>query len=121
MIVDDNVDGCAPLAKYLERQGHSALCVPNGREALMRSILEPPEVVILDLLMPGLDGPSLLDILRSYLRLQSLPIIVLTGAPDSPQADRVRAAGVNAVLVKGTASFKDIEYAVNDAARRLPA
>jgi DNA-binding NarL/FixJ family response regulator len=47
-------------------------------------------------------------------------VVVLTGIPDSPLVERVRNAGVNAILVKGKATFQDIERAVREAAHRLP-
>lgn len=58
MIVEDNADACEPLAKYLEKAGHEVKCVPNGREALAHVLTKPPDVVLLDLLMPEMDGPS---------------------------------------------------------------
>jgi CheY-like chemotaxis protein len=120
MIVDDVIDSCEALAKFLERAGYRVRCVPNGREALADIIRDTPDVVILDLMMPVMDGPTLLEILRLYLRLQTLPVIVLTGIPDSPLVERVRNAGVNAILVKGKATFQDIERAVREASHRLP-
>jgi CheY-like chemotaxis protein len=120
MIVDDVIDSCEALAKFLERAGYRVRCVPNGREALADIIRDTPDVVILDLMMPEMDGPTLLEILRLYLRLQTLPVVVLTGIPDSPLVERVRNAGVNAILVKGKATFQDIERAVREASHRLP-
>jgi CheY-like chemotaxis protein len=120
MIVDDVIDSCEALAKFLERAGYRVRCVPNGREALADIIRDTPDVVILDLMMPEMDGPTLLEILRLYLRLQTLPVVVLTGIPDSPLVERVRNAGVSSILVKGKATFGEIERAVREAAHRLP-
>jgi CheY-like chemotaxis protein len=121
MIIDDAPDSSEPLAKFLWRTGHQVRCAPNGREALADVIRYTPEVLILDLMMPGMDGPSLLEALRLYLRLQALPVVVWTGIPDGPLVERVRQAGVNAILVKGNATFADIERAVKEAAQRPPA
>src|SRR6476469_2658473 len=120
MIVDDVIDACEALAKFLERAGHRVRCVPNGREALADVIRDTPDVVILDLMMPVMDGPTLLEILRLYLRLQTLPVVVLTGIPDSPLVERVRNAAVSSILIKGKASFEDVERAVHEALHRLP-
>ena len=120
MIVDDAVDSCEPLAKFLERSGHAVQCVPNGREALGHVIAQLPDVVILDLLMPEMDGPSFLEVIRSYLRLQSLPVVVLTAMSESPMVNRVRNLQVNSILVKGKATFEDILRAVEEAAVRVP-
>jgi DNA-binding NarL/FixJ family response regulator len=56
----------------------------------------------------------------SYLRLQSLPVVVFTGAPDSPMVQHATALKVNSVLVKGKASVDDIRHAVEEAAVRVP-
>ena len=120
MIVDDNVDACEPLAKYLERSGHRVDCVPNGRQALAHVLAQVPDVVVLDLLMPEMDGPSFLEVVRSYLRLQSLPVVVLTGLADSPMVERARFLKVNSILAKGKATFEDIQRAVEQAVSHLP-
>jgi CheY-like chemotaxis protein len=56
--------------------------------------------MILDIYMPRLDGCGLLDLLRSYLRLQSLPVILFTGSVDSPLIERAGQLRVKAVLTK---------------------
>ena len=121
LIVDDAVDACEPLQKFLERAGHTVACVPNGRDALAAVIAHPPDAVVLDLLMPEMDGPSFLEICRSYLRLQHLPVVVLTAITDGPLIDRVRNAKVGDILVKGKATHQDILDAVIAQIPRLPA
>ena len=112
MVVDDVPDNCSAVARFLERSGHRVTFAASGKQALMDLIHESPDVMVLDLMMPEMDGASLLGIIRSYLRLQSLPVVVLTGHPDSPQVDRVRQLGVEWVLVKGRATLDDIGNAV---------
>lgn len=70
--------------------------------------------------MPEMDGPSFLEVMRSYLRLQSLPVVILTGLPDSPMVERVQHLKVNAILVKGKASPDEIKQALEEAAVRVP-
>jgi CheY-like chemotaxis protein len=120
LLVDDQVEQAEPLVRLLEREGHSVTCLPNGRDALAAVLEDLPDVVLLDLLMPEMDGPSFLEVVRSYLRFQTLPVVVLTGAPDSPMVDRVRSLKVNSVLVKANASFDDIKHAIDEALARLP-
>jgi CheY-like chemotaxis protein len=120
MIVDDSADAAEPLARFLRRCGYAVKCVPNGREALAEVINSPPDAVVLDLMMPDMDGPSFLEVIRSYLRLQSLPVVVLTGLPDGPMAQRARDLGVTTILVKTKASFDDIERGVKQATGRAP-
>jgi CheY-like chemotaxis protein len=114
LIVDDTPDSSEVLAKFLMRVGHEVERVPNGREALRSILTVTPDLIILDLLMPEMDGPTLLEILRSYLRLQSLPVIVWTAYPDSPIAERAMRQGLVALVQKGKASFAEIEQIIGD-------
>jgi CheY-like chemotaxis protein len=120
LIVDDAADGREVLCKFLERSGHEVACVADGREALATILARLPDLVLLDLFMPEIDGAGLLEIMRSYLRLQSLPVIVLTGLPDSPQVERARHLKVNTVLMKGKATLEAILASVNQELHRVP-
>src|SRR5206468_5733103 len=115
LIVDDAEDARESQAVLFRELGHAVTCVPNGREALAAVLAEMPDVVLLDLMMPEMDGPSFLEVVRSYLRIQSLPAVVLTGLGDSPMVDRARALKVNTVLAKGKATPDDIVRALEEA------
>jgi two-component system, OmpR family, response regulator len=120
LVVDDDEDFRESMAVVFRDAGHTVNCVPNGREALAQVLNDVPDVVLLDLLMPGMDGPSFLEVVRSYLRIQSLPVVVLTGLTESPMIDRARALKVNSVLVKGKATPADIAKAMEEALVRYP-
>jgi CheY-like chemotaxis protein len=120
LIVDDNADERETLAVLFRKAGHRVVCAPNGREALSLVLHRLPDVVLLDLLMPEMDGPSFLEVVRSYLRIQCLPVVVLTGLGDSPMIDRARALRVNAILVKAKATADDILKALEEAVHRYP-
>ena len=120
LLVDDQPDLAAPIIKLLENEGHQVTCLPNGKEALARVLVDLPDLILLDLLMPEMDGPSFLEVVRSYLRLQSLPVVVLTGAADSPMIERAQALKVNSVLIKSKARLEDIKHAVDEALVRAP-
>jgi CheY-like chemotaxis protein len=121
LVVDDDPDSIEPVCTFLRRSGHTVESVFNGQEALARIIEHRPDLIVLDVFMPQLDGCSLLQILRSYLRLQSLPVIVYTGAADSPMVDRARQLRVGAVLTKGTATLSEIGDAVTEELSRASA
>jgi len=108
------------MGTFLLGAGHTVAGVPNGREALAAILADLPDVILLDLLMPEMDGPSFLEVVRSYLRIRSLPVVVLTGLTDSPMIDRARALSVNSILVKGKASPEDIEKELEAALIRHP-
>jgi CheY-like chemotaxis protein len=120
LIVDDDADACKPIQFHLERSGHEVTCLRNGKEALAHVIAQSPDAVLLDLMMPEMDGPTFLEVVRSYLRLQSLPVVVITGLSESPMVDRAQHLKVNGVLVKGKATVEDIRHALEQATVQLP-
>lgn len=115
LLVDDEPDHTATLSRVLQAKGHEVETAPDGREALTRVISDPPDVVVLDLLMPEMDGAAFVEVVRSYVRLQGLPVVVLTGIPDSPLAERTKSAKVNAILAKGRANADEIDKAIQEA------
>jgi CheY-like chemotaxis protein len=120
LVVDDSEDARESLTVLFRAAGHEASCVPNGREALHLVLETLPDVVVLDLLMPEMDGPSFLEVIRSYLRMQSLPVVILTALAESPMIDRAMALKVNAVLIKGKAMPEQILKTVEEAKGRHP-
>ena len=79
LIVDDEPKITRLVRDYLESSGFGVVTAGDGREALMRARMERPDLVILDLALPGLDG---LDVARSLRRDGDLPIIMLTARDD---------------------------------------
>ena len=79
LIVDDEPKITRLVRDYLESSGFAVVTAGDGREALMRARTERPDLVILDLGLPGLDG---LDVARSLRREGDLPIIMLTARDD---------------------------------------
>ena len=120
LIVEDDADSSEALMRYLQQAGFKVECKSNGRDALLSILRDVPDLVILDLFMPEMDGPSLLEIMRSYLRLGTLPVVILTGITDSPLLDRARSLKVNTILAKGRASLADVLRAVQEQLPRLP-
>jgi len=120
LVVDDNADEAESLSKVLGLHGHEVVTTNNGRDALMQVLANPPDVILLDMILPEMDGPSFLEVVRSYLRLQALPVVVITGVPDSPMVARTQSLKVNCILAKGKATTEDIVKAVDEAVVRVP-
>jgi two-component system sensor histidine kinase/response regulator len=114
LVVEDDADAREILGRILSAAGHTVESAPNGREALTALLTHTPDLVLLDLLMPEMNGVGLLQVLRSYLRLQVLPVVVITGLPGSPMIEEARRLNVHAILVKGVATHVEIVQAVND-------
>lgn len=81
LLVDDDIDDLRLTQKMIENGGNFVVSTAeNGKEALEILTNSVPDMIILDLFMPGLNGFDLLEILRSDPRLNHIPILVLTGA-----------------------------------------
>lgn len=120
LVVDDDQAGRESLVRLLSAAGHKTTDAPNGRDALSILLTDRPDVVLLDLVMPEMDGTSFLEVVRSYLRLQSLPVVVLTAIEDSPMIAKAQALQVNCVLIKARASSENILKAIEEAVSRHP-
>jgi DNA-binding response OmpR family regulator len=84
LVVDDDPTVSEVVARYLERDGYAVETVADGRTALDRALAEPPDLVVLDLMLPGLDG---LEVCRRLRALAPVPIVILTAR--GQESDRI--------------------------------
>ena len=113
LVVDDDADARDALFRFLKSLGHQVKSAPNGREALDSILAEIPDLIVLDLLMPEMNGAGLLEVLRAYLRLQALPVIIWTAAETSPILERARQLKANAVLIKAKTTIDEIRQTID--------
>jgi CheY-like chemotaxis protein len=98
LIVDDDRDTREMYGKYLEHAGLHVITVPNGKRALAAAKAQHPDVIVMDLSMPGMDGLTAARHLKSSPETADIPIIALTAAITSREA--ARAAGCDGYLAK---------------------
>jgi len=105
LVVDDDEDLRHLVARYLEKSGYVVRCASNGAEAL--TVMGDCEIdaVILDVVMPAMNGPSLIEVMRCYLRWANLPVILLTGHPNGDETVRANNLGVKKLFVKSRFDF----------------
>lgn len=84
LVVDDEVRACEFLKKILEIHGHDVITSNNGNDALNKARKEDPDVMLLDVRMPGMDGIEVLKQLKEVVPL--LPVIFITAVPDIDKA-----------------------------------
>ena len=100
LVVDDDADSRDAVGRYLTRAGYAVRAARSGREALIAVATTVPDVIILDVRMPEMDGMEFLQVIRSYLRWQSVPVILLTAYPDDLPLERAHQLGVKMIFVK---------------------
>ena len=117
LVVDDDVDSREAVARYLRQARHRVTCVPNGREALAALSEDCPDVVVLDALMPEMDGVTFLEVIRCYLRWQNLPVILLTAYPEGMHIRRAVELGVRKTFLKAGYDMNELLAHVEVCAR----
>jgi len=108
MVVDDNEIERKEMAGIIEEEGMKALVAEDGRRCMDMIQESLPDVLVLDLIMPEVDGFEVLDRVRSDPGTKNLPVIVVT-AKDLTTEDRERLSGnVSSVLSKGDTTSKTL-------------
>ncbi|HEY1690677.1 MAG TPA: response regulator [Polyangiaceae bacterium] len=102
-MVDDDESERILLESILSPVGYTVTSAANGADALERMYAAPPDLVVLDLLMPGIGGWDVLRAMRGRRELSAIPVIVLTafgGGEDVPHDDPVIHKPVDADLLR---------------------
>ena len=108
LVVDDDADSCEAMARFLTKTGHSGRCVPNDREALAALVAAVPDYIVLDVRMPVMDGITLVEVIRSYLRWATIPVAIVTAYPEDARLTHLEGLGVRQVFQKSQFTFEDL-------------
>ncbi len=118
IVVDDTALAREAVAKLLEYEGFTVLRAEHGRDAWALMYDHTPDLVLLDLMMPEMDGVTLLRMIRRSERWSELPVIVLTGVTDDQfLITRARELKIQDLVPKATFGFDDLLTRVK---RHLP-
>jgi two-component system, cell cycle response regulator DivK len=117
LIVDDLEDNRELYATYFKLEGFEVDLAGDGREALRRVDVTKPDVIVMDLSMPILDGWEATRLLKTNPRTRAVPIVVLTAIHDEDQLARARAAGAD-VICKKPCLPKELGARVGEVTRR---
>jgi len=100
LIVDDEVENRELLQIILNWSGFVTQLSASGEEALASAAAEPPDLILVDLLMPGMDGYQFIASLREKSESQDIPVIMLSAMNDSLTRKRALSAGADAYITK---------------------
>ena len=100
LLVEDYKDTSDLLKSWLERQGYQVLGASDGWEGLQLALRHRPDLVLLDLSLPVMDGLTVADILRAHEELGHMPIIAVTAYDEVYKPAAAAAARCDAYLTK---------------------
>jgi len=100
LIVDDDPNTLEILRRWLAREGYTTVSSDNGRAALEVLAKGPVDVIVLDVMMPGMDGLQVCEKLRENPTWRSIPVVLLTAKDDIETRSRGMLLGVSEYLTK---------------------
>lgn len=100
LIIDDEEATVDMLKTYLEIGGHESVGAYNGNDGLILAQMEMPELLILDLMMPEMDGYEVCKRFRNHPQLQGIPIIIVSARTEQSAIDKAISMGASAYLTK---------------------
>jgi len=113
LVVDDESDFRVMLGKVLTMEGHQVSFAGNGWEALLVLDGNGIDLCVVDVMMPGMDGPTLLKIMRNAARHKALPVIVVSVLDLSETSHRLGALEVDGIVKKDRKLIEDLLEKVN--------
>lgn len=116
LMVDDDADMMRISANWLKKAGHEVLMAASGEEALKTASEGGVDLIILDYAMPGMDGPTTLEALRSEDKTRDIPVIFRTGMDDEDSMqimERLNPQGVAPKSEGKSCLMKTVEAALS--------
>lgn len=100
LIVDDEARNRRLLEVFAQADGYATVCAADGETALTLALSEQPDLILLDLMMPGMDGFEVTRWLKANPLTSRLPIIIVTALQDLAAHRRVLASGADEFITK---------------------
>ncbi|MFZ3122071.1 MAG: response regulator [Thermodesulfovibrionales bacterium] len=100
LIVDDNQDGRELVVKILKNRGYQMIEAVDGEEALEKAIAENPDLILMDISIPKIDGYEVTRRLKSQIKFKDTPIIALTAHAMKGDREKAIEAGCDGYISK---------------------
>jgi len=100
LIVEDHPDLLEVLTLQLEKMGFAVVSANTGMEGVTKAVEEKPQLILMDIMMPGMDGREATRRIRSNQETKDIPILVITALTKESQLRECIKAGCNDYIVK---------------------
>ncbi|MBI2899651.1 MAG: response regulator [Planctomycetes bacterium] len=100
LVIDDNHGFCQVVQTLLDGEGFQVCTSGHWLDAMKTLEAEPPDAIILDLMLPDVDGFEILDWLRKSDRFKELPVVVCSALSSREDVERARKGGASEVVTK---------------------
>ncbi len=113
LIIEDDKLLSDAYKLILEKHGHKVVVAHNGKKGLEKAALHKPKIILLDLLMPEMDGIEFLEAYRSKNSLKGVAIVVLSNLGDEKKVEKAIKLGAYKYIVKAHAKPDELSLIVN--------
>lgn len=100
LAIDDQYDNLAIIQMSLQLEGFEVITCDNGREGLEKAAVEAPEVILLDMMMPHMDGYEVYKHLKRNKTTKNIPVIMLTAIDQPEQMEKAKKLGMQDYITK---------------------
>lgn len=100
LIIEDEPDAATLLKMHLEKHGYEVLSAGDGKEGYRLARTRAPDLILLDLMIPGMDGFWVCSMIKSDKKFSGIAIIALTGRSSADDMNTAKKCGVNDYVVK---------------------
>jgi two-component system cell cycle response regulator DivK len=100
LVVEDNPDNMTLTVMLLRSAGHTVLSAVDAEAGLTMARAELPNLILMDIQLPGMDGLQATGLLKRDVATQAIPVIALTALAMKGDEERIRAAGCNGYIAK---------------------
>ena len=112
LIIEDDPLINKMYSEKLSRDGYQTDIAENGQLGLDKMKQNPPDLLILDIMMPKMGGIEVIDAMKQDTNLEKIPIIVLSNLSESPDIEKAKKRGIKEYLVKSDLDPEDVSKAV---------
>jgi len=114
LIVDDEADIREAMADYLEQNGYRVSQAADGAVGLELALKEQPDVILLDLMMPVMDGHAMLDKLRQDPWGRNAKVVIMSAMDDVTNIGSAYQTGITEYIIKSNASLEELAKKVRE-------
>ena len=116
LVVDDEKNLLLVLQTLLTNQGYSVFTASRGKDAVIMAKSKRPDLIILDIMLPDMHGPKVVEELKEDINTKDIPILFLTALLTKKEEGKKRFAGSNVVIAKPF----DTDQLLNEIEKLLP-
>ncbi len=100
LLIEDNADSARLVVRIMKSQGYRLLHASDGESGLQLAVQEKPNLILLDLGLPDLDGQTLIGLIKATPGLDQVPIVIITAWPPDTAKPMVKAYGCDGYIAK---------------------